>query len=197
PGAGPGDRRAAHVPLLPDRPGAVHERRGVQEHADGRAVRRGGPDGRARPAHAALPGDPGARCPAAPILVAGRDAEHARVGRSLLGGQGVDGDLRGGGVLPARREVSGRDLWRRLGQAVPAVAGLLVLTFLLIQLAPGDPVVSLGGEHGDAGHYAFIRAKFGLDRPWPEQLLVYARNILGGELGTSFVHGQPVMRVIA
>jgi peptide/nickel transport system permease protein len=93
--------------------------------------------------------------------------------------------------------VIGRNLWRRLGQAVPAVAGILVLTFLLIHLAPGDPVVALGGEHGDAGHYAFIRAKFGLDRPLPEQLAVYARNVLAGDLGTSFAHGQGVVAVIA
>ena len=86
---------------------------------------------------------------------------------------------------------------RRVGQAVPSVAGLLVLTFVLLHLAPGDPVVALGGEHGDAAHYAFLRAKFALDRPLAEQLAVYARNALTGDLGTSFAHGQPVARVIA
>ena len=92
--------------------------------------------------------------------------------------------------------MSGRYLLRRLGQALPAVAGLLLLTFILIHVAPGDPVVALGGEHGDAAYYAFIRARFGLDRPILEQLLVYARNVIGGDLGTSFVHGQPVVRVM-
>src|SRR5262245_7758583 len=92
--------------------------------------------------------------------------------------------------------MSRRYLLRRLGQALPAVAGLLVLTFILIHAAPGDPVIALGGEHGDAGYYAFIRARFGLDRPIREQLLVYARNVIGGDLGTSFVHGRPVVRVI-
>lgn len=92
--------------------------------------------------------------------------------------------------------MNGRYLLRRLGQALPAVAGLLVLTFVLIHVAPGDPVIALGGEHGDAGYYAFIRARFGLDRPIREQLLVYAGNVIGGDLGTSFVHGQPVVRVI-
>jgi len=92
--------------------------------------------------------------------------------------------------------VRSRYVLRRLGQAVPAMAGLLLLTFTLIHLAPGDPVIALGGEHGDAGYYAFIRAKFGLDRPLPEQLAVYARNLIGGDLGTSFVHGRPVSSVI-
>jgi peptide/nickel transport system permease protein len=80
---------------------------------------------------------------------------------------------------------------------VPAVAGLLVLTFCLMHLAPGDPVIALGGEHGDAAYYAFIRAKFGLDRPLPEQLAVYATRVVGGDLGSSFVHGRPVLDVIA
>jgi peptide/nickel transport system permease protein len=93
--------------------------------------------------------------------------------------------------------MSGRYLLRRLGQALPAIAGLLVLTFILIHVAPGDPVIALGGEHGDAGYYAFIRDRFGLDRPIREQLLVYARNVIGGDLGTSFVHGRPVARVIS
>jgi len=77
------------------------------------------------------------------------------------------------------------------------VVWLLVLTFFLIHVAPGDPVIALGGEHGDAGHYALIRAKFGLDRPVPEQLIVYATRVIGGDLGTSFVHGRPVGSVIA
>jgi len=77
------------------------------------------------------------------------------------------------------------------------MAGLLVLTFFLVHLAPGDPVIALGGEHGDPGYYALIRAKFGLDRPLPEQFAVYAARILGGDLGMSFVHGRPVSRVIA
>jgi peptide/nickel transport system permease protein len=93
--------------------------------------------------------------------------------------------------------VSTRYLLRRLGQALPAVAGLLVLTFFLIHLAPGDPVIALGGEHGDPGYYAQIRAKFGLDRPLPEQFAVYAARVLTGDLGTSFVHGRPASLVIA
>jgi len=77
------------------------------------------------------------------------------------------------------------------------MAGLLVLMFFLVHLAPGDPVIALGGEHGDPGYYALIREKFGLDRPLPEQFAVYAARVLAGDLGTSFVHGRAVSRVIA
>ena len=90
-----------------------------------------------------------------------------------------------------------RYLLRRLAQVLPTVAGLLVLNFFIIHLAPGDPVIALGGEHGDAAYYAFLRTRFGLDRPLPEQLLTYAANVLRGDLGTSFVHGRSVAHVIA
>jgi len=90
-----------------------------------------------------------------------------------------------------------RYLLRRLAQVLPTVAGLLVLNFCIIHLAPGDPVIALGGEHGDAAYYAFLRSRFGLDRPLPEQLLTYVANVLRGDLGTSFVHGRSVARVIA
>ncbi len=90
-----------------------------------------------------------------------------------------------------------RYLLRRLAQVLPTVAGLLVLNFSVIHLAPGDPVIALGGEHGDAAYYAFLRTRFGLDRPLPEQLVTYVTNVLRGDLGTSFVHGRPVLAVIA
>jgi peptide/nickel transport system permease protein len=93
--------------------------------------------------------------------------------------------------------VSARYLIRRLGQVVPTVAGLLLLMFWLIHRAPGDPVIALAGEHGDAGYYAQIRARFGLDRPLPEQLVIYVSNVLAGNLGMSYVHGRPVASVIA
>ena len=87
-------------------------------------------------------------------------------------------------------------LLRRLAQVLPTAAGLLVLNFCIIHLAPGDPAVALGGEHGDAAYYAFLRARFGLDRPLPEQLFAYVSNVLRGDLGTSFVHGRSVIAVI-
>jgi peptide/nickel transport system permease protein len=92
--------------------------------------------------------------------------------------------------------VPSRYLLRRLAQVLPTAAGLLVLNFCIIHLAPGDPAVALGGEHGDSAYYAFLRARFGLDRPLPEQLFAYISNVLRGDLGTSFVHGRSVIAVI-
>jgi peptide/nickel transport system permease protein len=93
--------------------------------------------------------------------------------------------------------VSARYLLRRLLQVVPAVAGIVLLAFVVVHTAPGDPAVALGGEHGDEAYYAFIRAKFGLDRPLPEQLLTYVTSVIRGDLGQSFVHGRPVAHVVA
>jgi peptide/nickel transport system permease protein len=92
--------------------------------------------------------------------------------------------------------VSPRYLGWRLAQTLPVVAGILLIAFVVIHAAPGDPVLALAGEHGDLAYYAFIRAKFGLDRPLPEQLLAYAGHVLRGDLGTSFVHGRPVVDVV-
>ncbi len=88
-------------------------------------------------------------------------------------------------------------LFRRVAQVIPAVAGIVLIAFLVIHTAPGDPVLALAGEHGDAAYYAFIRAKFGLDRPLPEQLVVYVTRVARGDLGLSFVHGRPVAAIIA
>jgi peptide/nickel transport system permease protein len=93
--------------------------------------------------------------------------------------------------------VSARYLLRRLAQVVPAVAGIVVLAFVIIHTAPGDPVLALAGEHGDAAYYAFMREKFGLDRSLPDQLLAFAIRLLHGDLGVSYVHGRPVVDVVS
>ncbi len=90
-----------------------------------------------------------------------------------------------------------RYVGRRLVQVPVAATGILLAGFLLIHLTPGDPVVALAGEHGDAAYYAFMREKFGLDRPLLEQLLTYAGNMLRADLGVSYVYGRPVATVIA
>src|SRR5262249_61265438 len=92
--------------------------------------------------------------------------------------------------------MSGRYLLRRLAQVVPAVAAIVIIAFVVIHVAPGDPVLALAGQHGDAAYYALIRAKFGLDRPLPEQLLIYAANVFRDDLGASYVHGPPFVFVV-
>lgn len=73
---------------------------------------------------------------------------------------------------------------------------LIIVNFLLVHLAPGDPVYFLAGQSGDEKYYEFIRHKFGLDQPLATQLWIYLTNILRGDLGFSLVYQQPVGAVI-
>ncbi len=87
---------------------------------------------------------------------------------------------------------------RRLLQAVPIVLGIVVLNFLLLQLAPGDAATVLAGEAGGAPpeYVAQLRERFGLDRPVHVQLLLYVKNVLTLDLGYSFRNSMPVTQLI-
>ncbi|MFN2398218.1 MAG: ABC transporter permease [Gemmatimonadaceae bacterium] len=85
---------------------------------------------------------------------------------------------------------------RRLLQVVPTVVGIMLVSFMLIHVAPGDPVVVLAGEHGDAAYYASMRQRFGLDEPLPQQLATYFVRIATGDLGFSYVSGRSATSVI-
>lgn len=98
--------------------------------------------------------------------------------------------------MSARSGSLGRYLIRRLLQAVPLVLGILVITFALIHLAPGDPLIFLAGEGGNAAFYAEMRARYGLDQPIIAQFGHYLATTLHGDFGYSFAYQQPVFRVI-
>lgn len=86
---------------------------------------------------------------------------------------------------------------RRLAQAVPLVLAVIVLNFLIVHLAPGDPVNVLLGEYGATPEFrARIQHEYGLDQPVHTQLAVYLRRVLGGDLGYSLYFNQPVIRLI-
>lgn len=89
-----------------------------------------------------------------------------------------------------------RYLRLRLLQVIPTVLGIVVITFVLIHLAPGDPVLALAGQYGDEEYYARMRERYGLDRPLLVQLLVYLGRVLSGDLGVSFVQGRPALEII-
>ena len=84
----------------------------------------------------------------------------------------------------------------RLLQVVPTMLAILIISFILIHLAPGDPVLTLAGEHGDAAYYAFMRQRFGLDQSIPQQLVTYLERVVRGDLGFSYVYGRGTLRVI-
>ena len=91
-----------------------------------------------------------------------------------------------------------RYIMRRVVQAIPILLAIVVINFLLLQLAPGDAVDVLAGEAGSATpeYMAELRERFGLDQPVPIQLANYVGNVLTGDLGYSFRHDMPVSELI-
>ena len=87
---------------------------------------------------------------------------------------------------------------RRLIQGIPIILAIVVLNFFLLNLAEGDAVDVLAGEAGSATpeYMAQLRAKFGLDKPLPVQLMVYLKNVATLDMGYSFRHDMPVSDLI-
>jgi len=85
---------------------------------------------------------------------------------------------------------------RRLIQLVPSFFLVIVLTFVIINLAPGDPSAALAGEFASPEYVVEIRKLYGFDRPVHERLLIYIGNMLTGNLGRSYFYGVPATQVV-
>jgi dipeptide transport system permease protein len=82
----------------------------------------------------------------------------------------------------------------RLALMVPALLGVVLLSFALIHLVPGDPIEVRRGERGIAPQeLAILRHQMGLDRPLPVQLLDYVGQVARGDLGLSIATRRPVL----
>ncbi|MBI4356873.1 MAG: ABC transporter permease subunit [Gammaproteobacteria bacterium] len=83
---------------------------------------------------------------------------------------------------------------RKLALVIPTFIGVTVLSFSLIHLAPGDPVLLLSGERGiDPLQYSELKHAMGLDQPLYVQYLHYLWQIVQGDLGVSIVARVPVL----
>lgn len=87
----------------------------------------------------------------------------------------------------------------RVMRAVSLMLAVIVVTFVLLALAPGDPTVAIGGDSGirDAATAEAIRVEYGLDRPLIVQIGTYVGRVLRGDFGQSFVLHQSVWSAIA
>jgi peptide/nickel transport system permease protein len=86
-----------------------------------------------------------------------------------------------------------RRVVRRLVSSLPALFGVLVLTFLLMRVLPGDPAVFFAsGSNAGQKEIEDLRHQLGLDQPIPIQLGYYLRDIATGNLGRSLTTGKPV-----
>lgn len=85
---------------------------------------------------------------------------------------------------------------RRLLAAIPVLLGILLVTFALARMIPGDPCRALLGEKAtQATCERFLREK-GLDRPIYEQFVIYIRDVARGDFGMSIRFSQPVTRLL-
>ncbi len=85
-------------------------------------------------------------------------------------------------------------LLHRLLLVIPTFVGIVALTFFLIRLAPGDPILLMAGEHGvSAERYAELQQQFGFDQPLFIQFADYLWQVLNGNLGQSVVTQTPVL----
>ena len=92
-----------------------------------------------------------------------------------------------------------RYLISRLLQGIALVLAVVVLNFVLVHAAPGDPVETIAGASGGMSEElkAELRTQYGLDRPLPVQLAVYLGKVVRGDLGHSYFFNVPVSGLIA
>src|ERR1700757_3361034 len=86
----------------------------------------------------------------------------------------------------------------RLVKTVLVTIAVVLLSFFLIRLAPGDAATVMAGQSGyaDEGFMKDLRAEYGLDQPLPVQRWKYVDAVTHGDLGPSYVRLQPVLTVI-
>lgn len=82
---------------------------------------------------------------------------------------------------------------RRLALLPPLLLGVSVLLFVLTHVVPADPAKLAAGEHAGPEQIAAVRKAFGLDRPLPEQYLLYLAHLSRGDFGTSMRTSSSVL----
>ncbi len=92
-----------------------------------------------------------------------------------------------------------RNSLSRIGQGLALVVAVVVLNFVLVHAAPGDPVETIAGASGGMSEdlKAELRSQYGLDKPLVVQLGVYLGKVVTGDLGYSYFFNLPVSGLIA
>ena len=85
---------------------------------------------------------------------------------------------------------------RRLIGAIPVLFGISFIVFMLMHLAPGDPVYLLLGENATPEDVARVRQEWGLDQPLAMQYWQFVSRALVGDFGKSLKFGEPVTKLV-
>jgi peptide/nickel transport system permease protein len=86
---------------------------------------------------------------------------------------------------------------KRLATAIPSLIGVIVASFLLTRVLPGDTASYFAGPAATPQAIAEVRKQLGLDKSLPEQFARYVVDLAHGNLGNSLTTGQPVVTEIA
>ncbi|MDH7799773.1 MULTISPECIES: ABC transporter permease [unclassified Beijerinckia] len=90
-----------------------------------------------------------------------------------------------------------RTIGKRIATAIPSLIGVIVVTFLLTRVLPGDTASFFAGPAATPQAIEEVRKQLGLDRSLPEQFVSYVSNLTRGDLGTSLTTGRPVVTELA
>jgi peptide/nickel transport system permease protein len=85
---------------------------------------------------------------------------------------------------------------RRLFSSIPVLLGILLVTFALARMIPGDPCRAMLGEKATAATCERFMREKGLDKPIPEQFFIYMKDVAKGDFGNSIRFSQPVTRIL-
>lgn len=98
-----------------------------------------------------------------------------------------------------RRGMSARSVFllRRLGRLVVSLVVVVLASFFLVHLVPGDPVRAVLGPEASPELVAATRANLGLDKPILQQFLDYVARLMRGDLGVSIRTQRPVSEIVA
>jgi peptide/nickel transport system permease protein len=89
-----------------------------------------------------------------------------------------------------------RFILRRLLLALPALFGLLVLTFIMLRVLPNDPSAALAGENATPEQIAAVRKAYGFDEPLWKQFTIYVGQVARADFGNSIISNRPVVNDI-
>ncbi len=86
---------------------------------------------------------------------------------------------------------------RRLLLLIPVLIGIMLVTFAIVHLIPGDPCVAMLGERATPAMCDAFRQRFGLNDPLPVQFVRYLVNVMQGNFGDSIRWTRPVVDILA
>ena len=87
-------------------------------------------------------------------------------------------------------------LLQRLIQAVIVLTGVVLLTFVMLRVVPGNPIETMMGEHANVETIQRMTAEMGLDQPLYIQFFKYIASAFQGDFGTSYSLGKPVTQLL-